>query len=297
MIIGSKEINELLDDVRSNNWQQQEVNDNKKLEQLISNTHNLRNGQYKSDELSGYFATKKQSLSPEQFARFRGITLLKTMQSNLAGKTVRLPAPLRAELEKNRARMLSWSQQPSVWDQYVDDVYWKDLAIAGGALTPLRGGVLHISAGLGLRQALSKDIMSLLKYLILLAVNGRKPYFEIHTHLPLVEDFNQKNWLLNYRDIANLMSQNPSIKGVFRASWFLDPKLEAISPNLSYLSSFPISGGASLFSVGPDDSNSAFARSKTRKAFFQSGNYVPHIYLLVWSRKKLLHYFKHIYQD
>lgn len=261
------------------------------LERLIIDTHNQRNGQYKSMLLSSYFISHKQSLSTEAFASFRAFVILKTLHRCLSVAKTDLPTSLETELEKNRYRLLSWSQQPMLWDQYVDDVYWKDLAIAGGALIPLRGGVLHLAAGLGIRQALSKHLTSSLDYLRLLLKYGRHPYFEIHVHLPLISDFNQQNWLLNYHDISELLTKQPEIKGVFRASWFLDPKLETISPNLSYLRTFPLSNGAKLFSVGPDDSNGAFARSEKRKALFLSGKYLPYTYLLVWPRKSLLQYF------
>ena len=293
MTIDNSRISEILNDA-TKCWPQNNAAEYTGLEKLIINTHKQRNGQYKSAPLTSYFAAQKQQLTPEAFACFRAFALLKTLQRCLSAPATDLPAALHAELEKNRARLLSWADQPAQWDQYVDDVYWKDLAIAGGALIPLRGGVLHLAAGLGFRQALSKQLVSSLSYLTLLFRYGRSPYFEIHTHLPLVADFNQQNWQLNYQDISSLLLQHPDVKGVFRASWFLDPKLQTISPNLSYLRSFPLANGAKLFAVGPDDSNAAFARSETRKAMFSKGEYLPYTYLMVWPRKPLLKYFAQV---
>ena len=263
------------------------------IENVVNTTLCQTNGQYKSKALLDTFDRYKSKLTTsDAFAAFRALVLLKILYNNLSNPpNIRLPQGLKAETDKNVLRLIEWAQHPETWDKFVADVYWKDLAIAGGALVPLRGGVLHLAAGLGLRQAISSNILSSVRYCLFLLRHGKKPYYEIHTHLPLVSEFNQQNWELNYKDISELLTAHSDVKGVFRASWFLDPQLANISPNLSYLRTFPLANGAGLFYVGEDHSNSAFARSQTRKKLQQEGKYTPYTYLLIWHRNSLLRFF------
>ncbi|MHC4660008.1 MAG: hypothetical protein ACYS83_12675, partial [Planctomycetota bacterium] len=52
---------------------------------------------------------------------------------------------------------------------------------------------------------------------------------------------------LAYMRIAELMKRDPSIRGVYRGSWFLAPDLEKVSPNLAFLRTVPQWNGARLF--------------------------------------------------
>jgi hypothetical protein len=77
---------------------------------------------------------------------------------------------------------------------------------------------------------------------------------------------------------------------MFSGSWWHDPALADISPNLAFLNSIAVAGGARLFPLGTDDQIIAQATrlSKDRARLVREGVYRPTNYLMVWARKDLL---------
>jgi hypothetical protein len=95
---------------------------------------------------------------------------------------------------------------------------------------------------------------------------------------------------LVYLRIAELMKLNTRIKGFYRRSWFLDPKLEDISPRLGYLIKVPLQNGAKLFAAGStkEDLKYALAVSRTRRRLYEEGKYLPTGHAYIWPRKEFL---------
>ncbi len=168
------------------------------------------------------------------------------------------------------------------------DIYWKELAIARLQFMPLHSSVAEFYSGFGLKQGLSLSVVQSIKFLLFSLKYGRKPYYRIHLHVPLLNDFTSEGWEASYLQIAELLNHNKNIKGVVRSSWFFDPEIRKISPNLSYLQNLPLSNGAVSFYQNPDITGSALAKSKTRRELFDEGKYKPMNYLLVWPRNALI---------
>jgi hypothetical protein len=177
------------------------------------------------------------------------------------------------------------------WADPQQDGPRKDLALLAGRLIPIGGGVAAPRSGLGRSTIWKGDLRQSIQFARLLwHSGGATQWLEIHTHTDSVSEFNPAGWARTYRRLAGLLRSNQSIRGVFRNSWFLDPALQAISPNLSYLASLPLSGDAKLFFVGFDRSGTcgALQRSDRRREAFESGRYVPAVYLMAWPRQALL---------
>lgn len=80
----------------------------------------------------------------------------------------------------------------------------------------------------------------------------------------------------------------PSVRGMWGGSWFYDPALEEVSPRLSYLRKVPAENGAYVFYSNIDIDGGALATSESRKKAYESGNYLPKSYSLMWPRRAML---------
>ena len=78
--------------------------------------------------------------------------------------------------------------------------------------------------------------------------------------------------------------------GVVGYSWFYDPKLETISPQLAYLRRRPADGGAFFLRghTSEFDIKNATAKSQTRRRLYEAGQYTPVGYKMVWLRRDIL---------
>ena len=72
-----------------------------------------------------------------------------------------------------------------------------------------------------------------------------------------------------YLRMAQLLEFNPLIRGVMSSSWWFDPALEQISPDLVFLRRVPEENGAQLFKIGTseDSGRDALLMSPEQKDF------------------------------
>ena len=192
-------------------------------------------------------------------------------------------------------RMLDHAQvRTAYWADLHNDGPRKDLALLAGRLVPIGSGVAAPRSGLGRSTLWRGNAGQAFRFAQLLwQTGGATRWLEIHTHTDNLSEFNPEGWMRTYRRLARRLRANPAIRGVFRASWFLDPALQAISPNLAYMAALPRSGGAGIFYVEHDHSGTcgALQRSDRRRQAFEAGQYVPAIYLMAWPRNELLAWF------
>ena len=125
---------------------------------------------------------------------------------------------------------------------------------------------------------------------ILFKTRGPKPFYIIHSIGRYLPRYTPREMELAYTRIVELLELNPKIKGIYRCSWFLDPALDSISPELAYLREVPVQNGARLFPIGIDRSlvNTAIVLSSLRKRLYLEGKYLPTWYAYIWPRIDLL---------
>lgn len=125
---------------------------------------------------------------------------------------------------------------------------------------------------------------------LLFTVGGFTPFYVIHTSHRRLGSFNRHEMDQAYLKIAELMKNNTNVKGIYRRSWFLDPAVEAISPQLAYLRKIPQDNGAKIFKTKtrPIDIKYAIAMSFKRRELYEKGQYVPKGYAYIWPRKAFL---------
>lgn len=171
-----------------------------------------------------------------------------------------------------------------------NDLFLKDLAVLQHRLIPL--GAEYAQPGDGVpRSVLFKggvpQLVGGLRFM--LNAGGFQPYFSLHTHLLVLDEFHAEGCLRMYHRLAELLQLNADVKGWISASWFLDPELEQISPHLTHLRALPARHGAAIFFVRREGADSgALVKSATRRRLFAEGCYVPKTYMRVWPRRAVL---------
>jgi hypothetical protein len=175
-----------------------------------------------------------------------------------------------------------------------NDLFLKDLGICRQKLIPVGPRLIELNCGYSRKILLSggwKQFFKFLYFFIFIERNNNG-FYQTHVHLSLVKHFNPEEIHESYLRIAELLIMNPSVKGLFGASWYYDPALVKVSRHLTYLRTQQEDNGAWIFYSEPETSNNPFSKSKSRKKMFEAGKYQPKIYLCIWPRKSILAYSK-----
>lgn len=175
---------------------------------------------------------------------------------------------------------------------FSNDLFRKDLALCRLKLLPCGSELIDTYSGIP-RSILYRDtlhqFLSSTRFFILKG-NGFRPWYESHWDRRFIRYFTPQHYDQCYLRIAELLELNPEIKGMMGSSWWLDPALEPVSPNLAFLRKVPLDNGAQLFRVGTsaEATRTAIQFSAERRDLYESGRYLPTIYLLAWAREDLL---------
>lgn len=183
---------------------------------------------------------------------------------------------------------------PPGFFQHSNDKFSKDLSVCLLRLMPM-GAQKIILSGVP-RMALLKagGLAGAGSFSYMLSeAGGFKPFYEMHTDehdSTSLREFSASGWDCCYLKIAAMLELNKDVKGVFAISWFFDPQLERISPRLNFLRERPLHNGGRIFFLAKDKEgvSGALVRSATRQKLFETGEYVPATYLMVWPRKHLI---------
>ncbi len=171
------------------------------------------------------------------------------------------------------------------------DLYEKDLALTRLELIPAVAQLLHPGGGIPLRHLLGWPAGWAY---VLGRCGGRQPFYEAHTHDPMVKTyFNYEGWEETYRITALLMRHDPSQRGLVGFSWMVDPQLGALSPRLAYMHDRPDIQGARFMPMDcdADSARLATALSPTRREAWRAGTYKPRRHGLIWSRPDMLKHY------
>ena len=184
------------------------------------------------------------------------------------------------------------STQPDDYYDHRCDSFVLDLMVCSLRSIPVGGAWIVETRRVGVRPFFSGGVKQFFDYLhfVIFKAHGFSPYFTTHTATRNLRHFNEREMNLSYLRIADLMKLNPRIRGFYRRSWLLDPKLEDISPQLGYLRKVPLQNGARLFAAGSIkiDIKNALAVSLTRRRLYAEGKYLPTGYAYIWPRKEFL---------
>jgi hypothetical protein len=182
--------------------------------------------------------------------------------------------------------------QPEEARNLTSDPFLKDLSLSRLDSFPCVAQIVEKRSGIPRRIA-AREFLRAFRQLLRLGVSSRfryAPFFEIHTHTPMLGGFTPEGWDQCYLLVADLLVQYPDYHALVGGSWFYDPLLDGISPRLAYLRKTPVDGGAFLIRAGSTNSDivNATATSETRRKLYEEGKYHPTGWLMIWPREALL---------
>ncbi len=268
--------------------------DKELISELMAVLNSDASNSYTPKEFAKRMQNLRNDISPSEFELCRKAILLKIAILNIPKIfSESYPISVQKMYTKTFQRFIRMCSSSKGWAIYPDDVYWKDLAMARQVIFPAGARIVEIQSGFGLSQGLSFNLFKSLLFIFqVISLKGRKGYFQHHAHLPELDNFNERGLIDSYLVISDMLKHYPDIKGIISGSWYYDPKIKNISPNLTYLRDIPAKNGAKFYNCGRDASGSAISKSQKRRKLFNEGKYVPKAYLYIWSRKKFLEWAK-----
>lgn len=209
---------------------------------------------------------------------------------------MRLPSALACEVAASFERLVQFLDSPPSDYWIGSDYFLKDLRVFGGFSIPCGAQDVDLLSAFNRRGALKAWFLEL-DFLLgcrVLKLGGPR-WLRIHTDPRFTSQFNETGWEACYLRIAELLRMYPTAKGMVGTSWFYDPQLITVSPRLGYLQTTPMNGGAFLVRNGPGaiHTERATSTSPSRRALFESGEYLPICYTIVWEREQILNWAEH----
>ena len=231
----------------------------------------------------------------EQLALHYGLAMLATL---IADHDRRWPtSALEAQLEPcfidSFHRILTAVARGGAQSLRLDtDAFAKELAICLYRLIPAGGQLVDPGAafprGLLARRP-TRETLAATGYLLFNA-RGFAPFALFHTSLFQRHWFTAAGWEFTFHCLPAVFRSFPRLKGLLAISWFCDPALREISPELDFVQDIPRRWGAVFLRVGPEPgaNSDALLLSRHRRQLFEAGRYVPEKYAFVISRQDIL---------
>ncbi len=172
------------------------------------------------------------------------------------------------------------------------DSFMKDFAVCRLKLWPCGAELVDVASMLSRSLLISGGPSQAVKAIFHIggSIRGFKPVFETHFDTRRAKAFSYEGYHDLYKTIARLMREKPSVKGVYACSWWHDPAVAEISPNLAFLNDLPLGGGAKAYRFSRSEQiiKAATRLSRERTERFQQGSYHPTSYIVLWGRRELL---------
>lgn len=230
--------------------------------------------------------------SLEHYHRLLLATLLDSIATRLS--LLKIPADLSAQTMEFANRILGDVESPRRgYFRHENERFAKDLAVCRLKLLVCGPEVVDLHSGFPRSFLGVPPRKQFLGRLLFFAhsTRGFRPFYETHMDRRLIKSFSPEGYARCYQSLAELLTLNPEVKGVmFGASWFVDPKLDEISPELSYLRTVPTENGARLFPSPTTERalRDAIRLSPIRQQLYNEGKYTPQSYIIVWPRQSLI---------
>lgn len=132
--------------------------------------------------------------------------------------------------------------------------------------------------------------------LFLVTMGGYTNILEDHLDDEYLAEFSEKGWEHSHLLLAEYLQAHPSIRGMSAKSWFYDPELKRVTPHLTFLADMRLQNGAKRFKMetSQSDFSNALAKSKSRRALWEKGQYTPQGYMLLWPAKDVISWAKKV---
>ncbi len=253
---------------------------------------------YVSAAVKGLHGTIRGIVGEKGLERYHQLVMLRLiLRSAQRLKTADVPDDVRSFIADNFARIvrnIARDRDPPGF--YLYPSISKELAICRLHLVPA-GAQKVCLHGFSRRALLACEPSSGLlraRKLAAFVLGGSRRLYEMHTDSRdprAMALFTPAGWIRFYKLVADLLRRDPRVNGVFGSSWFFDPVLERVSPELAYLRTLVTDHGGWLFRLGACDRAStedAIRFSPQRRGLFERGEYAPMKHLVVWPRDELI---------
>jgi hypothetical protein len=174
---------------------------------------------------------------------------------------------------------------------HTNDQFVKDFAVCRGKLLPCDVELIDRCSGVPRRTLLRAGARQLVSTLAFHAkMGGFRPFYELHFDRRSIRSFNEEGYVAMYLRIADMLVLNPEVKGLMSSSWWHDPRVAEVSPELAFIDRHPKSAGARLLFVEESErvTVDAIRFSERRATLHSQGLYQPRVYMLVWARRDIL---------
>jgi len=173
-------------------------------------------------------------------------------------------------------------------------LFRRDLAISRLKVFPNGFEIYDVGILIARKEAIKGGLKSLVRFirafqLQLLGPLG--PFYEPHWDRRYIKYFSPIEYERCCVRVADMMVANPHIKGIAVPSWWYDPQLGKISPEMAFLLDVPKAGGARFMVLEGYNRyllSDALAHSPLRKAAHEAGAYDPKSIMMVWPRAAII---------
>ena len=124
-------------------------------------------------------------------------------------------------------------------------------------------------------------------------MRGAYPIYKFHNNqvdYNAMKYFNEEGVRNMFLSVSDLLQRNKKVKGISGTSWFFDPKMKSISPELGYFYDLIIEIGGRVYKSNTNEKtvkNATFL-SKKRKSLYEQGLYKPYNYVFIITRKRMI---------
>lgn len=224
-------------------------------------------------------------------AFLRLVTATEIAGSSTRTSCMRLPPSVTNLLREAVQKILRGVVQPRPgYFRHDNEMFAKDLAVARLSYLPCGAEMVDVRSGL--------ERSSLWKYgthnsptvaRLFMRLGGTRPMLAGHWDRRLAAEFTAAGYRRFYRVVAELLVLNPAYRGLLGTSWWFDPGVGKISPELAFLRQEPLQGGAVFVPAPtPESSVKQALQGAQRALLYERGQYRPQNYLMAWPKRALL---------
>ena len=186
-------------------------------------------------------------------------------------------------------------------DDYRDDFFRKDVRYALGVSIPTAAMQMDVSYPVG-PKLVYRDLLrtrSLSSTTAYLRARGWGWWYNNHLDLRYMDEFNPAGWTRCFALTAEILQENPKVRGIAGVSWFYDPQLGDVSPHVGYMRRTQVANGAFSFPVLTEtfQVEQALVKSSHRRRLYEEGHYNPTTYLIVWPRAAVIEWAERLKTD
>ncbi|TVP60233.1 MAG: hypothetical protein EA349_01655 [Halomonadaceae bacterium] len=243
------------------------------------------------DELKALFQSIQSEYGDHILEAAARCLLLKMTDGTYWMPPCQVPDSIRSQVVHHRERIHQEALVKPLGHYHpLKDLFLQDFSLLRGKTLPLECSILDTLVVLWRRPLTSRSLVQRLQFLGLLLRKpvGKGYFLQLHLHPGMLDNFSETGWTKNYFMVCDFLLINPGYKGLTGTSWFYDPAIEHINPDLSYLSREPLKGGAKRYLAGSDTSCNLPCLPPAQSNSQGKAPYSPQNYMLVWPRKSLL---------